>query len=81
MSEIKHKIRLMSDHAHPVRTVDERLVSYNIEMTEITGGTFWKAYTPGQIAGTEEFSVSGELTDFTAMEIKTALKPYCIRFS
>ena len=26
-----------------------------IEMTEVTGGTFWKAYTPGQIEGTEEF--------------------------
>ncbi len=51
-----------------LRTVDERLMSYNIEMTEVTGGTFWKAYTPGQIAGTEEFSVSGELNDFTAMD-------------
>ncbi|MBE6937623.1 MAG: beta-glucuronidase [Ruminococcaceae bacterium] len=50
-----------------LRSVDERLVSYNIEMTEITGGTFWKSYTPGQIAGTEEFKVSGELSDFTAM--------------
>ena len=48
-------------------SVDERLVSYNIEMTEVTGGTFWKAYTPGQIAGTEEFKVTGELTDFTSM--------------
>ena len=38
-----------------LRTVDERLMSYNVEMTEVTGGTFWKAYTPGQIAGTEEF--------------------------
>ena len=26
----------------------------NIEMAEVTGGTFWKAYTPAQIAGTEE---------------------------
>lgn len=51
-----------------IRTVDERLMSYNIEMTEVTGGTFWKAYTPEQIAGTEEFKFSGELTDFTAME-------------
>lgn len=31
---------------------NERLVSYNVEMTEVTGGTFWKAYTPAQIAGT-----------------------------
>ena len=35
--------------------VDERLMSYNVEMTEVTGGTFWKAYTPEQIAGTEKF--------------------------
>ena len=38
-----------------LRTVNERLMSYNVEMTEVTGGTFWKAYTPGQIAGTEQF--------------------------
>lgn len=38
-----------------LRDVDPRLVSYNIEMTEVTGGTFWKPYTPAQIAGTEEF--------------------------
>ncbi len=60
------KIRL-NQNPNKLRTVDERLVSYNIEMTEITGGTFWKAYTPGQIAGTEPFIVSGDLTDFTAM--------------
>ena len=38
-----------------LRTVDEKLLSYNIEMTEVTGGTFWKAYTDGQIEGTEGF--------------------------
>jgi len=30
-----------------------RLISYNVEMTEVTGGTFWKAYTEAQIDGTE----------------------------
>ena len=35
--------------------MDERLMSYNVEMTEVTGGTFWKAYTPAQIDGTEKF--------------------------
>ena len=25
---------------------NERLVSYNVEMTEVTGGTFWKATPP-----------------------------------
>ncbi len=53
----------------PIRKIDERLVSYNIEMTEVTGGTFWKAYTPGQIAGTEEFPPMAvrDLKDITAM--------------
>ncbi len=52
-----------------IRKTDKRLVSYNIEMTEITGGTFWKAYTPGQIAGEEEFPplTSTDLKDITAM--------------
>ena len=31
------------------------MLSYNIEFAEVTGGTFWKAYTPAQIAGTEPF--------------------------
>ena len=48
-------IKLKSDGLKPLRSVDKCLMSYNIEMTEVTGGTFWKAYTPGQIAGTEEF--------------------------
>lgn len=38
-----------------LRQMDERLVSYNIEMTEVTGGTFWKSYTEAQVEGTEEF--------------------------
>lgn len=61
-------IKLKSDNLIKIRNVDKRLISYNIEMTEITGGTFWKSYTPGQIAGTEEFKLSGELSDFTAMK-------------
>ena len=62
----KHLI-LKPETNRPIREVDPRLVSYNVEMTEITGGTFWKAYTPAQIAGTEEFKLSGNLSDFTAM--------------
>ncbi len=62
-------INLNSDSLNMIRKIDERLVSYNIEMTEVTGGTFWKAYTPGQIAGTEEFSplTADGLKDITAM--------------
>jgi len=62
-------IQLTCKPLSALRTVDERLVSYSIEMTEATGGTFWKAYTPGQIAGTEDFpplSVN-DLKDITAM--------------
>ena len=61
-------IKLAPDAVTPIRNVDERLVSYNIEMTEVTGGTFWKAYTPEQIAGTEEFPPIASLQDgFTAL--------------
>ena len=47
-----------------LRDVNPMMMSYNIEFAEVTGGTFWKAYTPGQIAGTEPFNVdmSGGLT-------------------
>ncbi len=65
---MEKEITLTPSKLTEIRTVDKRLMSYNIEMTEVTGGTFWKAYTDGQIAGTEEFRFSGELTDFTAME-------------
>ena len=36
---------------------DMRLLSYNVEMTELMGGTFWKPYTQAQIEGTEKFPV------------------------
>ena len=37
-----------------IRSINPALVSYNVEMTEVTGGTFWKAYTDAQIDGTEQ---------------------------
>ena len=48
-------IKLEHGNLETIRTVNPRLMSYNVEMTEVTGGTFWKAYTPAQIDGTEEF--------------------------
>lgn len=48
-------VKLNPEALTALRQVDERLVSYNIEMTEVTGGTFWKAYTETQVDGTEEF--------------------------
>lgn len=64
---MKKYLKLEPKSVTMIRNVDERLMSYNVEMTEVTGGTFWKEYTPGQIAGTEEFRISGDLLDFTAM--------------
>lgn len=43
------------------------LMSYNVEFAEVTGGTFWKAYTPGQIAGTEPFYVEPSTEGIAAM--------------
>ncbi len=43
------------------------LMSYNVEFAEVTGGTFWKAYTPGQIAGTEQFYVAPSADGIAAM--------------
>ncbi len=67
---IKEQSKMLNPESlTPIRSVDERMVSYNIEMTEVTGGTFWKACTPGQIAGTEEFPplTATGLKDITAM--------------
>ncbi len=57
-------VKLDTSKLTALREIDERLVSYNIEMTEVTGGTFWKAYTEGQVDGTEEFN---EVLDWSDM--------------
>ncbi len=50
-------VKLTPEKLIALHTMDERLVSYNVEMTEVTGGTFWKAYTEAQVDGTEEFPI------------------------
>ena len=50
------------------------MVSYNVEFTEVTGGTFWKSYTPGQIAGTEPFQL--DLSSGNFMEIQKGMTQY-----
>ena len=45
-------VTLKAEGLQALRTIDERLVSYNVEMTEVTGGTFWKAYSEAQVDGT-----------------------------
>lgn len=61
------KIELVCEGLPFVRDRDERLVSYNIEMTEVTGGTFWKEYSPAQIEGTEEVPKIVSFTDISSM--------------
>ncbi|MBQ6851992.1 MAG: beta-glucuronidase [Oscillospiraceae bacterium] len=56
-------VKLQCSGLNPLRQMDERLVSYNVEMTEVTGGTFWKAYTDGQVDGTEEFPLISDWTN------------------
>ena len=46
-------IKLNPDALEVLREINPRMMSYNVEFAEVTGGTFWKAYTPGQIAGTD----------------------------
>ena len=46
-----------------LREQNPLIVSYNVEMTEVTGGTFWKAYTDAQVDGTEEFPVISDWTN------------------
>ncbi len=40
---MKKTIDLNPNNLKMIRKIDERFVSYNVEMTEVTGGTFWKA--------------------------------------
>lgn len=63
----RKSIPLKAQPSRLIRHVDERLMSYNIEMTEVTGGTFWKAYTAEQIAGTAEFPSVTTFSDVTTM--------------
>lgn len=63
-----HNLKFVSENLKEIRKMNPRLMSYNVEMTEVTGGTFWKAYTEGQVAGTEEFpKIEGGFSNHTAM--------------
>lgn len=57
------KFVTLSTELNELRQIDPRLVSYDVEMTEVTGGTFWSAYTDAQVDGTEEFPVISDWTN------------------
>ena len=48
------KVILRADGLKTIREMNPALISYNVEMTEVTGGTFWRAYTDAQIDGEEQ---------------------------
>lgn len=60
-------VKLTPGALKPLRTVNPRMMSYNVEFAEVTGGTFWKAYTPEQVAGTEKFYVEPSNEGIAAM--------------
>src|SRR5699024_977609 len=60
-------IKLPADGLPFLREMDSRLISYNIEMTEVTGGTFWKLYTPAQIEGKEEVPQLADLSQMGSL--------------
>ena len=60
-------INLTPDSLKALREINPMMMSYNVEFAEVTGGTFWKAYTPEQIAGTEDFYVEPTSEGIAAM--------------
>lgn len=64
---MSESIKLIPENRNVLRKINPMMMSYNIEFAEVTGGTFWKAYTPGQIAGTEEFYVEPSTEGIAAM--------------
>ena len=36
-------VKLVPENLKALREVNPRLMSYNVEFAEVTGGTFWKA--------------------------------------
>ncbi|MCI5650488.1 MAG: beta-glucuronidase [Fusicatenibacter sp.] len=60
-------VKLIPETLTALREINPMMMSYNVEFAEVTGGTFWKAYTPGQIAGTEEFRVEPTAEGIAAM--------------
>lgn len=74
---MSQKITLKHSDLPCLRSVDPRMVSYNVEMAEVTGGTFWKAYTPEQIAGTGMFPPIKNLDDINGlMEVYPPINLY-----
>ena len=62
-------IKLKVENLKEIRSIDPKLVSYNVEMTEVTGGTFWKAYTAEEVAGNGKFPMIGAKNKDSLMQV------------
>lgn len=77
-------IRLKAQSLKQIGMANPMLLSYNIEFAEITGGTFWRAYTPEQVAGLQPFRFgtidpeNGVLSteNFSLMQVYPAIDLY-----
>ena len=73
------KILLKSDNLKTIRSIDPRMISYNVEMTEVTGGTFWKEYTQEQLEGNGKFPFIGISKKETLMQVYPPIDLYNVR--
>ncbi|MEE0510760.1 MAG: beta-glucuronidase [Peptococcaceae bacterium] len=64
---MSESICLASNNLNVIRRINPLMMSYNVEFAEVTGGTFWKTYTPEQVAGTKPFSVEPTTDGIEAM--------------
>ncbi|MDE2376466.1 MAG: hypothetical protein KGM94_04265, partial [Bradyrhizobium sp.] len=68
-----------------IGTVDPRFQSYNVEMVEVTGGRFWKPYSPGMSASiaAERYSDRPpiDLANPRLRRLAAALGPAYVRIS
>ena len=67
-------IHLQREGLRVLRRMNPLLVSYNVEMAEVTGGTFWKEYTKAQIRGEEPYQAE-ESAD-SAMQVYDPVNLY-----
>jgi hypothetical protein len=72
------------DALRPIGRVSDRFLSYNIEMTEVTGGRFWRPYGAAGAAKDDErfaYRPALDLTNPRLRMLAHALGPAYVRFS
>ena len=69
-----------------IATIDERFQSYNVEIVEVTGGPFWRPYTPRASPAQPdqnlyEYRPPIDLTNSRLRRLAAALSPAYLRVS